>query len=242
MGVKGLFIAGTGTGVGKTVATAALYRRLVEDGIPAVTMKPVETGVPAGVPLGPDLQTHDSALPALQTDREEDGLRAPCRYALAASPHLAAAAEGADFPDLATIRESMCQLAAAKNPPRWVLVEGAGGLYVPLSLEYTQLDLIQSLGIATLLVAPLGLGTINHTLLSIDALRARDIPIAGIVFSDTAPDTPALLAEDNPATIARISGESIAAILPHFATPTPEAWETWAGAWDTSWLRDTFGG
>lgn len=239
MGAKGLFIAGTGTGVGKTIATAALYRRLVEDGIPAITMKPVETGVPAGMPLGPDVQTHDSALPNPQSDRQEDELRAPYRYELAASPHLAAAAEGADWPDIETIHASMTQLAGGE---RWILVEGAGGLYVPLSLAHTQLDLIQRLGMPTLLVAPLGLGTINHTLLSIDALRARDIPIAGIVFSDTAPETPALLAEDNPATIARISGERIAAILPHFTSPTPKAWETWAGAWDAAWVRDTFGG
>ena len=239
MGARGLFIAGTGTGVGKTVATAALYRRLVEDGIPAVTMKPVETGVPIAMSLGPDLQTHDSALPAMLPDRQEDGLRAPYRYALAASPHLAAAAENAPWPDMEVIQRSMARLAEGK---RRVLVEGAGGLYVPLSLEHTQLDLMARLGLPVLLVAPLGLGTINHSLLSIEALRSRGIPLAGIVFSDTTSDTPALLAEDNPATVARISGARIAAILPHHASLSPTSWTEWAAAWDASWVRDTFGG
>ena len=84
------------------------------------------------------------------------------------------------------------------------MVEGVGGLMVPLNRELLLVDLLRELKISTLVVARSGLGTINHTLLTLEALRHRGIPVLGVVFSDAVPDEDELLVEDNMRTIAEM--------------------------------------
>lgn len=159
----GVFVTGTDTGVGKTIVSAALVRAWG-----ASYWKPVQTGLADG---DDDTATvvRLAALPPARV--------APPAYALQAplSPAAAAALEGAtvDFERLATLPDL----------PEPVVVEGAGGVLVPLDGERLMVDLMARLGLPVLLVARSTLGTINHSLLSLAVLRARRLPIAGIVMS-----------------------------------------------------------
>jgi dethiobiotin synthase len=160
--VKGVFVTGTDTGIGKTVVAACLARAWQ-----AGYWKPVQTGAAAG--------DDDTAAVAALADLPAERVFAPV-YALQAplSPHAAAELEGT--------RISMDAIAPPETPHPLV-VEGAGGLYVPLNERDFMIDLMARLALPVLLVARSTLGTINHTLLSLAALRARALPIAGVVLS-----------------------------------------------------------
>ena len=161
--MKGVFVTGTDTGVGKTVAAACLARAWH-----ASYWKPVQSGTADG--------DNDTAtvvrLAGLGADRH-----APPAYALQAplSPHAAAALEG--------IAIEFDRLAALPPLPSPLVVEGAGGVLVPLTDRQMIIDLMARLALPVVLVARSGLGTINHTLLSLMALRSRGIAIAGVVVN-----------------------------------------------------------
>ena len=175
-----LFITGTGTEVGKTMVTAGLLRGMRRRGVDAVPMKPVQTGGQTG-PRGfeaPDLQfSLETAGP--NPGPEERALMNPYCYEPACSPHLAGRMAG-HYPDIGHIVACAEKLRAVHDA---VLIEGAGGLMVPLDESRTTLDLIQALGCPVLLVAHIGLGAINHTLLSVTVLRQAGIPLLGVVFN-----------------------------------------------------------
>jgi malonyl-CoA O-methyltransferase len=160
--VRGVFVTGTDTGIGKTVVAACLARAWQ-----AGYWKPVQTGAAAG--------DDDTATVAALADLPAERFFAPA-YALQAplSPHAAAELEG--------ITISMDAIAPPEIPHPLV-VEGAGGLYVPLNDRDFMIDLMARLALPVLLVARSTLGTINHTLLSLAALRARALPIAGVVLN-----------------------------------------------------------
>jgi len=160
--VKGVFVTGTDTGIGKTVVAACLARAWQ-----AGYWKPVQTGRAAG----DDDTATVAALAVLPTQR----VFAPA-YALQAplSPHAAAELEG--------IRISMDGIAPPETASPLV-VEGAGGVYVPLNDRDFMIDLMARLTLPVVLVTRSTLGTINHTLLSLAALRARALPIAGVVLN-----------------------------------------------------------
>lgn len=162
--MKGLFVTGTGTGVGKTVVAACLAKALGAD-----YWKPVQTGWP---------EDDDAALIARLTGRPAH----PNTYCfkMPRSPHEAAAAEGAMI-DLGRFH-----LPETAHP---LVVEGAGGVLVPLNDAHTMADLMLCLGLPVVLVAATALGTINHSLLSLEALRARGIPVLGVIL-DGLPDAP----------------------------------------------------
>jgi dethiobiotin synthase len=162
--LKGLFVTGTGTGVGKTVVAACLVQALGAD-----YWKPVQTGWP---------DDDDAALVARLTGRFAHPNT--YRFKMPRSPHEAAAAEGAMI-DLGRFRPP-----ATANP---LVVEGAGGVLVPLNDAHTMADLMLCLGLPVVLVAATALGTINHSLLSLEALRARGIPVLGVIL-DGPPDAP----------------------------------------------------
>lgn len=158
----GLFVTGTDTEVGKTVASACLVRALGAD-----YWKPVQTGTD-------ELPEGDTGTVAALAGLTGDRIVPPVHtYRAPLSPDQAASLEGgavhlADF----TLPERA----------RPLVVEGAGGLLVPLDDRHLMIDLIARLGLPTVLVARTGLGTINHTLLSLEALGARKLPVAGIVL------------------------------------------------------------
>jgi len=159
---RGVFVTGTDTNVGKTVVAACLAVAWN-----AGYWKPIQTGL-AGDPGDTAMLTALAGLPAERVFGPVYALQAPL------SPHAAAAAE----------RVTIDLDAIARPPTRqFLIVEGAGGILVPLNPSALMIDLIRKLGLPAILVAPSTLGTINHTLLSLDALRARQVPIAGVVMN-----------------------------------------------------------
>lgn len=170
---RGFFVTGTDTGVGKTVVACELLRRLRARGLDAGAMKPAETGVGPEGPL--------DALALREASGSGDPLEQICpqQLALPAAPAVAAEVEGRRV-DLGAIRYAFAKLAARHA---WMVVEGAGGLLVPLSATVSMADLARDLGLPLIVVARARLGTINHTLLTLEAAAARGLAVAGVVVS-----------------------------------------------------------
>jgi len=211
---RGLFITGTDTGVGKTVATAALLALLRARGVDAVPMKPVQTGCrrARGGWRAPDLE-RVLRLAGLRPPAAEQAWMCPYRFGPACSPHLAARLARRPI-QLRRIRAGFRQLSRRRDA---VLVEGAGGVLVPLGGRRTMLDLMAALGLPVVLVARPGLGTLNHTLLSLAALRAARLRVAGVLLVDTAPRAWGRLERDNAATLARLGRVPVLGRLPFLA-------------------------
>ena len=192
---QGVIVIGTESGVGKTCDATALLLALRARGIPAWPMKPVQTG--AEDDRAPDL---DAALAAAQlsADPTRYALLAPCRFPLPASPHLAARAAGAAI-DPDRIRAALRSLRAEDTP---LVIEGAGGVLVPLTETLLQVDLLLEFALPFVLVARPGLGTLNHTLLTLEALRHRAATVCGVVLSGINPAGD-LIEQDNHATLQR---------------------------------------
>jgi len=173
----GVFIAGTGTDVGKTVLTRALARALSRRGLRVAAVKPVESGV-ARRP-GEAHATDAAALrAAARTDVSDDDV---CAYLLddPVSPHLAASRQGIRIE--ARRIEALIERAEAASD--LVLAEASGGLLVPLSDELLYADLIAKTGLPLVIVAPNALGAINATLLTLEAARSRGIDLLGVVLN-----------------------------------------------------------
>jgi dethiobiotin synthetase len=159
--------------VGKTVVACALLRALRARGIAVGGMKPVETGVGPAGPL--------DAIALRDAAGGKDALEEVCpeRFALPAAPRVAAEHEGRSV-DMTRIKDSYDALSA-RHP--FLVVEGAGGLLVPVTPGVDIADLARELGLPILLVARGALGTINHTRLSLEALATRGLALAGVVIS-----------------------------------------------------------
>jgi len=183
-----LFVSGIDTGVGKTVATGLLARAYRERGVSVITQKLVQTG---GVGISEDIREHRRLMgvPLLPEDRA--GLTCPAVYPLPASPHLAAeqAGRGLDGERLAA---SARELATRYE---MVLVEGAGGLCVPLTRTLLTVDWVARQGWPVVLVTSPRLGSINHTLLSLEALRTRGMALAAVLYNRHEPVLPAIAAD-----------------------------------------------
>jgi len=199
---RGLFVTGTDTGVGKTVVAAGVLRWLRKKGIDAVPVKPVQTG---GVPgsdglVAPDLDFCLTAA-SIEPDRDEMKLMAPYVYKPACSPHLAGRMAQV-YPELSNICDCIQKLL---QDHQVVIVEGAGGIMVPLNETETVLDLMGILEYPIVLVSQLGLGTINHTLLTVQTLKNAGLELIGVVFSHMEPSHPKsqFIEDDNPKTIAQ---------------------------------------
>jgi dethiobiotin synthetase len=169
----GVFITGTDTGVGKTVVGCALAEMLRRRRVNVGVMKPIETGVGPQGPL--------DAISLVESALVEDPLDEVCpqRFALPAAPSVAAACEGRSV-DLASIHAAFAKLAPRHER---MLVEGAGGLLVPIARDYAMADLARDLGLPLLVVTRASLGTVNHTLLTLEVARHRDLAVAGVVIS-----------------------------------------------------------
>jgi dethiobiotin synthetase len=222
MRARGLFVTGTDTGVGKTVAAAAVLSVLRRGGRDAVPMKPVETGA-GGPETAADL---DFCLAAagLAVTPEEYRLMAPCRLPLPASPHLAAREAGTRV-EMSRLLGAFRRLLELHG---LVIVEGAGGVLVPLDETTTMLDLMVAMELPVMLVARSGLGTINHTLLSLREIERAGLPVAGVVFCDSAPTVRGPIERDNVRIIPRMSGAPVVGHIPYLPDiavrpPSPEA-------------------
>jgi dethiobiotin synthetase len=171
--VSGVFVTGTDTGVGKTVVACALAERLRARGLDVGVMKPIETGVGPQGPL--------DAIALAEAAAVDDAIELVCpvRLALPAAPQVAARQEGREV-DVAAIRSVYDALRARHA---LMVVEGAGGLLVPIGAGYAMADLARDLGLPLVVVASGRLGTINHTLLTLEACSTRRLPVAGVVVS-----------------------------------------------------------
>lgn len=221
--MNGFVVTGTDTDVGKTHVTASLCLWLRAQGVAIAPMKPVQTGStprPGGGFIAPDLQFTLDRL-GLAPEAEDRALMQPFCYGPACSPHLAVGPGEAE-PTVGGIAAAARRLGE-RFPA--VAVEGAGGLMVPLNPRETMLDLFAALGLPVVLVARVGLGTINHALLSLLALKARGLAVAGVVLNETRPQSPddAFIRADNPASIAWFGGAPVLGTLPFLPEPSAEA-------------------
>jgi|WetSurMetagenome_2_1015567.scaffolds.fasta_scaffold21534_3 dethiobiotin synthase len=224
--IKGIFVTGTDTGIGKTLVTAGIVRWLRAHWIDTVPMKPVQTGAErrGDMLAAPDL---DFCLAAagIQPNADERRLMAPYVYEPACSPHLAGRMAGR-YPDIAAIRKNAEILLRRRQA---LVIEGAGGIMVPLNETETTLDLMKSLGFPVVLVSRIGLGAINHALLSINSLNAAGLPLLGVIFNQAEPPLPGnrYIEEDNPKAVAEFGKVKIlgnVGYLEKTLTPT-EMWQ-----------------
>jgi dethiobiotin synthetase len=210
--VRGLFVTGTGTGVGKTVLSAALLAAMVAAGESVRAHKPVVTGLDD--PPGEWPPDHELLARAAGMAPEKV---APLRYGPPVSPHLAAALAGERSDPARIAAAAGAALRAADAQGATLIVEGVGGLLVPLAEDYTVRDLAAQLGLPLLIAAPPGLGTINHTLLTLHAARAAGLEVRAAVLTPW-PARPSAMEQSNRDTIARL-GEVEVAVLPHLPDP-----------------------
>lgn len=213
--MKGLFITGTDTDVGKTALSALLLAELRRRGTNVAPMKPAQTGCEGGAP---DLD-YSLSMATMEVDPETYRAMSPYQFEPACSPHLAAEMAGTEI----EIAEIVIAARALADSYEFVLAEGAGGIIVPLNRRETMLDLMQALKFPILVAARPGLGTINHTLLSIRALRSEGLDIAGIVFVANTDQEFTFIEEDNGTTIEQLGKVPVLGTIPYCAQLTNPA-------------------
>jgi dethiobiotin synthetase len=206
--IKGIFITGTDTDVGKTWVAAGLTAALRERYVNAVYFKPIQSGCP--LEAGHLIPTDARLAKAVAGLTEPLEVLTPMALRLPLAPGVAAAQAGVEV-DLAGIASTFRGLASRYE---FLVVEGAGGLYVPLiGMDFLVLDMIRWLGLPLVVVAKSGLGTINHTVLTVKAAQAVNIQVAGVILNRF-PETPGLAAETNPGVIAALTSVPILGKLP----------------------------
>ncbi|ELZ16849.1 dethiobiotin synthase [Haloterrigena salina JCM 13891] len=191
-------VVGTGTGIGKTVVTAGITRWFRERGVDARAIKPAQTGSP------PD----DDAAFVADACGDSEAATCPRYLGPALAPRVAAEVADAEL-SYDEIRTA-CEDAVAETPAP--IVEGIGGLRVPLAGDREVIDLVADLEATAVVVTRSGLGTLNHTALSIEALERRGVDIAGIVCNEYAGATVA--ERTNPAELERITGHGVETVPP----------------------------
>jgi dethiobiotin synthetase len=206
--LHGLFITGTGTSVGKTVVAAALmyrYRAIA----PVRYWKPIQTGV--------ERDDDTAVVRHLGACSEDELLNVGIRLSGPVSPHLAAELNQTEI-DI----QKLVQGVKALPSTNW-LIEGAGGVLVPLNDSELMIDLMLQLQLPVLIVSRAELGTINHTLLTLEALRARRIHVAGVVMVG-------VRNASNRDAIERYGNVAVLGEMPELPGLTPEAVALWANA------------
>jgi dethiobiotin synthetase len=198
--IEGIFITGTDTGVGKTFVAAGITRALRARGIGVGVMKPAETGCRSrdGILIPADAVTLMRSAEA--TDPLD--LVNPYRFRAPLAPMVAAQQEGRTI-EIRKVKKAF-RLLTKKH--EFLVVEGAGGIMVPLTSRTSYLDLAAELRLPVLIIARPGLGTINHTLLTIMALRARRVPVAGTVFNHRTHGRQGVAERTSPVVIEHLSG------------------------------------
>jgi dethiobiotin synthetase len=211
-GLRGFFVTGTGTEVGKTVVAAALAHTLVADGNRVAVFKPAESGL--ADPGDPDHELLRRAAASAQTDDEI----APYRFGPPVSPHLGAELAGSRIEPTALVAAARAAAASADS----LVCEGVGGLLVPLTPGYLVRDLAAELALPVVVAASPGLGTINHTLLTVEAARAIGLEIAAVVLTPW-PEEPGEIERSNRETIGRLGAVRVE-VLPRLELSEPDTW------------------
>jgi len=215
---KGLFVTGTDTGVGKTVITGGLAGVFRKNGVKAAAFKPVQTG---GIESDEGLLSEDAlfyrAAAGLPYSVREMN---PCCLRMPLSPNIAARVSGQVI-DPASLAEAYRRLAGEND---FVLVEGAGGLCVPLvEYRFTMADLAHLLDTPLLVVARPGLGTINHTVLTVRYARWSGLEVKGIIINGYREEQATLAERTNPEVIEGMTGVPILGIMPYLPETSVES-------------------
>ncbi len=208
---QGIFITGIGTEIGKTVIAGGLAASLKQAGIAVGVMKPIGTG-----------DTADARFlkHAAQVD-DELSLINPIYLRHPLAPSVAARIENTEI-DLSRIETAFAELQRRYD---FVIVEGVGGIAVPIRDDFLVVQLIKQLELPILIVATTGLGTLNHTLLTVAFAQQFNIPIAGIVLNGLRPEMAGLAEATNPVEIEKLTGVPVIGVVPYekqLDTPYPD--------------------
>ncbi len=214
--MRGLFVTATDTGVGKTVLSAALLAAMAAAGEQVRAFKPVVTGLEDELEMAArgDWPADHELLAACAGMAPEEV--SPRRYGLAVSPHLAAELAGESIEPQALL-DAVAETTAstpgtiAGGARQTLIVEGVGGLLVPLGEDYSVCDFAVALGLPVLIAARPGLGTINHTLLTLRVARAAGLEVRAVVLTPWR-RAPTVLERSNRDTIARLGGVEVRAL------------------------------
>jgi dethiobiotin synthetase len=209
--VADLLVTGTDTGVGKTVIAAALLLALRAAGVRAIGFKPAETGVD---PTQPGLA--DSEILARASAVAHPAAAPLLRLPEPLAPAVAASRAGVEL----DLEESEARVSTLRAAGFRVVLEGAGGLLVPLSWGATVRDLARDLDLTAVIVARAGLGTLNHTCLTVEALRAWAVPVRAIVLNAKGDS---LAEQTNPDALRRLVPDVPVLVVPRFADQDPMA-------------------
>lgn len=206
--MKGIFVTGTDTGVGKTIITGLLGKYLLEKEYNVITQKWIQTGCRDS--LASDIKLH---LKIMHRDKNSlggySGLISPYVFKVPSSPHLASQIENKIInPD--KIKKSFKLLSRQFD---FIIAEGIGGALVPFNKKCLVIDIVKDLRLPVLVVAQNKLGAINHTLLTIEALQKRKIKILGIIFNNPKKEDKRII-KDNPLIIKALTNQTVFGILP----------------------------
>ena len=219
--LRGIFVTGTDTNVGKTVVSAALMARYRAEARLRY-WKPIQTGMrDPGSGIRGDDDTAEVARLSRATDAEilNCGVRLPDPV----SPHLAAHRAGVRITVkgvLETLNEIESRTPNSESRPRWI-IEGAGGVLVPINERETMADLMEALGLPVVIAARSTLGTINHTCMTLEVLRRRMLRVGGVVMVGEPND-------ENRLAIEKYGAAEVIGQMPRFDPLTPEAVSKWA--------------
>ena len=208
---QGIFITGTGTEIGKTVIAGGLAAALKQAGTNVGVMKPISTG-----------DTADAGFlkHAAQVD-DELSLINPIYLRHPLAPSVAARIEGSEI-DLSRVETAFAELQQRYD---FVIVEGVGGIAVPIRDDFLVAQLIKQLKLPILIVATVGLGTLNHTLLTVAFAQQFNIPITGIVLNGLRSESAGLAEATNPVEIEKLTGIAVVGVVPYqkqLDTPHPD--------------------
>lgn len=203
----GVFITGTDTGVGKTVVAAGLALALRARGLKVGVMKPVATGCSGSKKR---LVCADAAFLMEAADNEFPPLSSPVRFRHPLAPNVASILEKKEV-DLNQIRDAYCELQKHYD---YIIVEGIGGLLVPITKDYFVANMIREFQLPVIITARAGIGSINHTLLTVDAAVIRGFEMRGIIFNRMPTANFSLAEITNPKVIYDLTGVPILGSLP----------------------------
>jgi dethiobiotin synthetase len=216
IGMRGLFITGTDTGVGKTFVTCGIARALRAGGVEVGIYKPVCSGAEFNPehnePIWSDIEAHHAALEG-KFSRE---LICPQRFRAALAPTVAARMENS-FVDPEAIRAG---LDAWRGRVEILLVEGVGGWKCPLTDSFTVADFAAELGFPVLIVSPHRLGTISQTLLTVESVQRTPLPVAGILMNRLAEGDDDGTASTNEAELSRYTTVPLLGTVPYGSPET----------------------
>ena len=213
---RGVFVTGTDTGVGKTLVACALVHALRAAGRKPVPMKPIAAGAATGAHNDDTL----ALIRAAGLDSSWASAVTPVLLREPMAPHIAAARERRTL-SLDFLAPALARLEAAGD---CLVVEGVGGFKVPLAEALDTVDLARAVGLPVILVVGLRLGCLNHALLTADAIRAADLPLAGWIANAIDPDMP--VRDENIAALASRLGAPLIGNLPHSPDPDAKALST----------------